>query len=80
MGRGIESLQGFQNKSLYPGSFYSQMQTFKFLFRSMLAEMVLRHTDNLSSPLQHQTMSTAAVQGITQVINVVMTLQYLQKH
>ena len=54
----------------------SQMQTFKFLFGNMLAEMVLRHTDNLSRALQHQTMSAAAGQEIAQM--TVKTLQSLR--
>ena len=53
-----------------------QMQTFKFLFGNMLAEMVLRHTDNLSKALQHQTISAAAGQEIAQMI--VKTLQSLR--
>ena len=42
----------------------SQMQMFKFLFGNMIAEMVLRHTDNLSKALQHQTMSATGGQEI----------------
>ena len=43
----------------------------------MLAGMVLRHTDNLSRALQHQTMSAAAAgQEIAQM--TVKTLQYLR--
>ena len=54
----------------------SQMQTFMFLFGNMLAEMVLRHTDNLSRALQHQIMSAAAGQEVTKM--TVKTLQSLQ--
>ncbi|XP_065903857.1 zinc finger MYM-type protein 1-like [Dysidea avara] len=51
----------------------SQMLTFKFLFGTMLAEMVLKHTDNLSRTLQHKAMSAAAGQKVAQ-----MTVQTLQ--
>ena len=51
----------------------SQMYTFKFLFGIMLAEMVLKDTDNLSRTLQHKAMSAAAGQRIAQ-----MTVQTLQ--
>ena len=51
----------------------SQMHTFKFLFGTMLAEMVLKHTDNLSRTLQHKAMSAAAGQRVAQ-----MTVQTLQ--
>ena len=42
----------------------------------MLAEIVLRHTDNLSRALQHQTMSAAAGQEISPM--TVKTLQSLR--
>ena len=51
----------------------SQMCTFKFLFRLMLAEVVLKHSDNLSHTLQHKAMSAAAGQRVAQ-----MTVQTLQ--
>ena len=53
----------------------SQIQKFKFLFGNMLAEMVLRHTDNLHRAWQHQTMSAGAGQEIDQM--TVKTLQSL---
>ena len=42
----------------------------------MLAEMVLKHTDNLSRTLQHKTMSTAGGQRVAQM--TVQTLQSIQ--
>jgi len=45
----------------------SQMHTFKFLFGIMLAEMVLKDTDNLRHTLQHKTMSTAGGQRVAQM-------------
>ena len=42
----------------------SQMNTFDFLFGTMLGEMVLRHTDNLSRSLQGKTCSAAEGQQI----------------
>ena len=42
----------------------SQMQTFNFIFGTMLGEMILRHADNLSSTLQHKSMSAAEGQQI----------------
>ena len=76
VGRGIGSLQGFRNKSSYPVSFSFSNANIKFLFGHMLAEMVLRHTNNLSRASQHQTMSATAGQEIAQV--TVKTLQSLQ--
>ena len=52
------------------------MYTFKFLFGTMLAEMVLKHPDNLSHTLQHKAMSAAAGQRIVQM--TVQTLQSVQ--
>ena len=37
----------------------AQMRTFTFFFGSMLSELVLKHTDNLSRTLQHVSMSAA---------------------
>ncbi len=37
----------------------SQMNTFNFLFGTYLGELVLRHTDNLSKTLQHQSLLAA---------------------
>ena len=42
----------------------AQMTTFNFFFGSMLAELVLKHTDNLSRTLQHVSMSAAKGQQI----------------
>ena len=37
----------------------AQMSTFPYLYGTMLAEMILKHADNLSSTLQHKLMSAA---------------------
>ena len=42
----------------------AQMTTFNFFFGSMLGELVLKHTDNLSRTLQHVSMSAAEGQQI----------------
>ncbi len=42
----------------------SQMNTFRFAFGTMLAEMILRHTDNLSRSLQDKVCSAAEGQTI----------------
>ena len=41
-----------------------QMKSFDFIFGSMLGEMILRHTDNLSRTLQQETLSAAEGQQI----------------
>ena len=46
----------------------SQMKTFNFLFGTVLSEMLLRHTDNLSKALQKQTISAAEGQGIAKMV------------
>ena len=43
----------------------AQMTTFNYFFGSMLCELVLKHTDNLSRTLQHASMSAAEGQHIT---------------
>ena len=43
----------------------AQMSTFTYLFGSMLGELVLKHTDNLSRTLQHTSLSAAEAQQIT---------------
>ena len=43
----------------------AQMTTFTYLFGSMLGELVLKHTDNLSRTLQHASMSAAEGQQVT---------------
>jgi len=42
----------------------AQMRTFPFLFGSMLGELILKHTDNLSRTLQHVSMSAAEGQQV----------------
>ena len=52
---------------------YAQMQTFEFLFATFLGEMVLRHSDNLSSTIQKKTTSAAEGQQLAKL--VIATLQ-----
>lgn len=52
------------------------MKTFNFVFGAMLGEMILRHADNLSSTLQHKSMSAAEGQEIAHM--TVQTLQTLR--
>ena len=52
------------------------MKTFNFLFGTVLCEVLLRHTDNLSKALQKKTISAAEGQGVAQmVIATICTLQ-----
>ena len=46
----------------------SQMKTFNFLFGTVLCEVLLRHTDNLSKALQKKTISAAEGQGIAKMV------------
>ena len=46
----------------------SQMKTFNFLFGTVLCEMLLHHTDNLSKALQKKTISAAEGQGVAQMV------------
>jgi len=46
----------------------SQMNTFNFLFGTYLGELVLRHTDNLSKTLQHQSLSAAEGQIVADMV------------
>ena len=43
----------------------AQMITFTYLFGSIIGELVLKHTDNLSRTLQHASISAAEGQQIT---------------
>ena len=52
------------------------MNRFDFLFRIVLAELILGHSDNLSKSLQHSTLSAAAGQNIT--AKTVETLQSIR--
>ena len=52
------------------------MSNFDFVFGAMLGEMVLDHADNLSSTLQHKTMSAAAGQELARM--TVQTLKSLR--
>ena len=40
------------------------MKTFNFVYGAILGEMILRHADNLSSTLQHKSMSAAEGQQV----------------
>ena len=42
----------------------AQMETFNYLYGAILGETILRHTDNLSSTLQHKTLSAAEGQQV----------------
>ena len=55
----------------------AQMGTFEYYFASSLAEMILRHTDNLSKTLQQKDMSAAEGQGA--VRDVRRTLESLRE-
>ncbi len=54
----------------------SQMESFNFLFGTVLGEMLLRHTDNLSKSLQNRTRCAAEGQEIGDM--VVRTLQSIR--
>ena len=43
------------------------MRTFEFIYGCVLGELILRHTDNLSSTLQHKSMSAAEGQEIARM-------------
>ena len=43
------------------------MNTFAYRYGNMLGEMILHHADNLSSTLQHKTMSAAEVQVVARI-------------
>ena len=49
------------------------MKAFTFIYGVMLGEMILRHADNLSNTLQHNTMSAAKGQQVA-----LMTVQTLK--
>ena len=54
----------------------AQMKTFNFLFGTILGEMLLRHTDNLSLTLQKKTISAAEGQQVGRmVITTLLTLR-----
>ena len=54
----------------------AQMMTFPYFFGSMLSEVLLSHTDNLSKTLQHSTLSAAEGQQVATM--TVATLQSLR--
>ncbi len=70
-----EAVKDTQSKARIQGV-CSQMNTFNFLFGTMLGELVLRHTDNLSKSLQGKTRCAAEGQEICAM--VVRTLQSLR--
>ena len=49
------------------GGVSASMETFDFIYGAMLGEMVLKHSDNLSSTLQHKSMSAAGGQEIARM-------------
>ena len=55
----------------------AQMKTFSFVYGAILGEMILRHADNLSSTLQHKSMSAAEGQQVAlmtvQTVNSIRT-------
>lgn len=70
----IEVVKDTESKARIQGV-AAQMKTFNFLFGSVLGEMVLRHTDNLSRTLQDKALSAAEGQQVADM--VVRTLQTL---
>ena len=42
----------------------AQMSTFPYLYGTMLAKMILKHADNLSTTLQYKSMSAAEGQQV----------------
>ena len=46
----------------------AQMDTFKYYYAATLAEMVLRHTDNLSKTLQREDISAAQGQQVAELV------------
>ena len=59
-----EALQATQEAKARIQGVAAQMRTFTFFFGSMLSELVLKHTDNLSRTLQHVSMSAAEGQQV----------------
>ena len=72
---GTEVVKDTESKARIQG-IRAQMKTFNFLFGSVLGEMVLRHTDNLSRTLQDKALSAAEGQKVADM--VVRTLQTLR--
>ncbi|SMN02628.1 hypothetical protein SPONN_1502 [uncultured Candidatus Thioglobus sp.] len=70
-----EAVKDTESKARIQGV-HSQMESFNFLFGTVLGEILLRHTDNLSKSLQHKTRCAAEGQGIGDM--VVRTLQSLR--
>ena len=60
----LEATQDTEAKARIQGV-AAQMTKFTYLFGSMLGELVLKHTDNLSRTLQHMSMSAAEGQHVT---------------
>lgn len=60
----ISATQDTETKARIQGV-AAQMRSFEFFFGSMLGELVLTHTDNLSKTLQHTSMSAAEGQQVT---------------
>ena len=54
----------------------AQMETFNYLYGAILGKTILRHTNNLSSTLQHKTLSAAEGQQVA--ITTIATLTSLR--
>ena len=63
----IEVVKDTESKARIQGV-RAQMKTFNFLFGTVLGEMVLRHTDNLSRTLQDKALSAAEGQQVADMV------------
>ena len=68
----VDAVQDTETKSRIRGV-ASQMETFEYFFGNLLGTLILKHADNLSSTLQHESVSAAEGQQIAK-----MTVQTLQ--
>ena len=62
----VEVVQDTETKARIRGV-SAVMNTFDYLFGNMLGEMILKHSDNLSRALQHESLSAAEGQQIAQM-------------
>ncbi len=62
----MDAVQDTETKSRIRGVSF-QMETFDYFFGNYLATLVLRHADNLSSTLQHESMSPAEGQQVARM-------------
>ncbi len=71
----VDVVRDVETKSRIRGVSF-QMSSFDFLFGTMLSEMVLRHTDNLSRTLQKKTCSASEGQQIARlVVDTLLTMR-----